>query len=204
MKRIKISVLVGTMLVLCAALSMGCLQEETDIDELARLNAIENRTWQEEQRWNELRFEILYPSEGEGVSTEVPTFVPLSERDVAKYNFEWFTTDYIGKYSEAPSGYTYAIVTYRIKNDGYNTISTSPSFWKFSANGIVFDHDSKSYSDSVSTINVDVYNGGDITDTIVYLIPDNVDSAAFYYNPWYGDDTIYRDLTLEVEDFEWK
>lgn len=203
MKRTKIIVLIVAMLVLCTALSMGCLEEEEAYtEEFERLNAIEDRTWQEEQRWNELRFEILFPSEGERVDTEVPTPVPLSNRSVAKYNWEWVSCDTIGHFN-APRGYTYAIVTYRVKNDGYNTISTSPNFWKFSANGIVFDHDSKSYSDSINTINVDVYTGGDVTDNIVYLIPDNIDSAAFYYDPWYGDDTIYKDLTLEVEDFEW-
>ena len=31
--------------------------------ELAELDLIENRTWQEEQRWNELKFELLYPRE---------------------------------------------------------------------------------------------------------------------------------------------
>lgn len=103
MKRTNINVLIVVMLLLCATLGMGCLEEGTDIDELARLNAIENRTWQEEQRWNELRFEILFPNkESPGIDIPVKE-IPELEVEVTRV----YTKD---------TGYT--TVVYSIENTG--------------------------------------------------------------------------------------
>ena len=77
MKGTRIKALIVTMLLLCVALSIGCTDKPLDTPasvftgvpteeytiEFKELNAIENRTWQEEQRWNELKFEMIYPSE---------------------------------------------------------------------------------------------------------------------------------------------
>lgn len=128
--------------------------------------------------------------------TPAPTTIPISDQAVAKYDYKWHTTKYIGDYSKAPLGYTYAVFTYRIKNDGYNTIYTSPVYWEFSANGITYTYDSVSHSDEINTISVEVNNGGDVTNKIVFLIPNNIDGGAFYYDSWYGDSTIYRDNSL--------
>ena len=128
--------------------------------------------------------------------------IPLSDRDVAKYNFRGVTTNYIGEYFEAPDGYKYLIITYRIKNDGYDIISTSGFYWEYFANGIVYDYDSVSFDESINHMSVDILNGGDITNNIVFLIPDDVTSGKFYYTKW--DYNLYRDKTLPVREFEYK
>lgn len=136
--------------------------------------------------------------------TEIPTSIPLSERSVAKYDFEWSSYHTID-YSTAPTGYKYAVVTYRVKNDGYNVISTNPHYWAFYANGVTYSYDSISHSDLVNTLSVDVSHGGDITTDIAFLIPNNINSGRLEYKPWYGDDIIYRDNSLisDVEPTPW-
>jgi hypothetical protein len=47
--------------------------------------------------------------------------VPLAAADddgAYKFDWKWYTTDHIGKYSQAPSGDRYVVATIYIKNDG--------------------------------------------------------------------------------------
>ena len=123
MKVTKLNIVATAMLLLCISLSMGCLEDVED----------DTQTY------------IQKP-------TEIPTQVPLSDRSVAKYDFEWYTTDYIGKYHQAPPGYTYAVISYKIQNDGYYTIDISPLYWTFTVNGISYDYCSESFDDSINTM----------------------------------------------------
>lgn len=45
-------------------------------------------------------------------------------------------------------------------------------------------------------MNVDVNHGGDITNKIVFLIPDDIDSGRLAYEPWYDDEIVYMDNSL--------
>ena len=137
------------------------------------------------------------PSETVIKPAAVPTAIPTVDVGIVTYNFEWYSTNGIS-YWDAPKGYKYAVVTYRVKNDGPGMISTSPVFWEFMADGIVYGYDSVSHSDKINTVSVDVYNGGDITTDIVFLVQDDVTHGNLVYSPLYGGDTIRRDLSLSI------
>lgn len=127
--------------------------------------------------------------------------ITISDRDVAKYDFKWGTTNSIS-YFDAPQGYTYAIVTYRFKNDGYEEFSTSPIYWKFIADGVSYDYNSYSHLDEINCMNVIVGHGGDITTKIVFLVPNTVNSGSLVYESWVYDGDIYIDHSLIIDSSE--
>lgn len=117
------------------------------------------------------------------------TIVPISEQNVAKYDFEWYTTDHIGEYHTAPYGYTYAVVTYKIQNNGHYTIDISPLYWTFTVNGISYDYCSESYDDSINTMSAKISPGSSFTNKIAFIIHDGGSRGALKYeSPWYNDE----------------
>lgn len=127
--------------------------------------------------------------------------IPMSNRDIAKFNFHGETTNFIDEYFYKPCGYKYLVITYRIKNDGYNIIPTSGAYWKLRANCIDYSYSSATYDESINHIEISVLNGGDITNKIVFLIPNDVTSVTFY--PMFNDDNILivRDKTLLIPGY---
>jgi hypothetical protein len=127
--------------------------------------------------------------------------IPMSNRDIAKFNFHAETVNSIGEYFYVPHGYKYLVITYRIKNDGYNVIPTSGAYWKLRANRIYYSYSSATYDESINHIEVSVLNGGDITNKIVFLIPNDVTSVTFC--PMFNDDNILivRDKTLLIPGY---
>lgn len=142
--------------------------------------------------------EQTYVQEPTEEQTEVPTLVPISDRNVAKYDFEWYSSDYIGKYSEAPPGYTYAVVSYKIKNDGYSIIDNSPLYWTFIVNGISYDYCSESYDDSINTMSAKIGPGSVFTNKIAFIIHDGGSKGRLKYtSPWFNDEvTLFLDNSL--------
>lgn len=116
------------------------------------------------------------------------------EQDVSKYNFKWDIGSRIGEYHKAPSGYTYAVVSYTIQNDGPSAISTNPFYWGFKADGILYSYDSSSYSDEINHMTVDISPGGTFSNKIVFIVPEDTTEGGLVYR---GREMV-RDRILEV------
>jgi hypothetical protein len=113
--------------------------------------------------------------------------IPMSNRDIAKFNFHAETVNSIGEYFYVPHG--------------YNVIPTSGAYWKLRANRIYYSYSSATYDESINHIEVSVLNGGDVTNKIVFLIPNDVTSVTFC--PMFNDDNILivRDKTLLIPGY---
>lgn len=131
-------------------------------------------------------------------STSPPSTVIVSSTEstqstyVCYWDWKFGTTDSIG-YDTAPAGYTYAIVTLYLQNDGPKTVSTNPWNWELWANGITYRHDSNTYSEYVNHQTVDVRNGGEIVTQMVFLIQGDVTSASLIYDNYHDLDMVQID-----------
>jgi len=120
----------------------------------------------------------------------VETINEVPNTDVCYWDWDFTATHYIGKYSEAPSGYVYAIAEVYIKNDASRSISTNAWNWCLIADGIQYQHDSNTYSDSINHVTVDIGRGGEMTTKMVFLIPESVTSASLMYNSYGGPEMV--------------
>lgn len=130
------------------------------------------------------------------------TAIPPSDRDVAEYNYKWITTNSIENF-DVEEGQVYAIVTYRVKNNGYNTISTNPDYWIIDSFGTLHNHSKLTGLNIFNSTKTNMEHGEDITNDILFVIPENFGLISFEYKPLQGDKTILRNTSLYVRDFEW-
>lgn len=103
--------------------------------------------------------------------------------EYCEYDMTWFKQKSIG-YQTAPSGYTYAVCTLYVKNYADKPISTYVGDWKFVANGVIYDHDSVTYSDVISYNSVDVTRGGEFETQFVYMISDTISNGYLVYDEY--------------------
>lgn len=99
------------------------------------------------------------------------------------------------------SNYIFAIVTIKLVNNGYVSISTNPFSWDYQLNGVNYEHSSVSYSKLFNQQTVTVNEGGTGTTEQVYEVP-NIETGATIVcvDPWVSDkpDYAYRDSSISV------
>ena len=66
-----------------------------------------------------------------------------------------------------------------MKNNGYDKVSSSPIWFNLITNNISYSSDSTSYVVSDKLESVDILNGGTLTGSLVFQIPQSVSSAPF-------------------------
>lgn len=119
---------------------------------------------------------------------------PIPSENVCEYDFKVDRKENIGTYHEAPTGYVYAIVTLRLKNNADQSVSTNPYFWKFIADGVEYSYDAVSYTDTIGHQTVEVHKGGDFTTKIVFIIDDDVSGGYIEYE--WVEPTLIRNRAL--------
>lgn len=103
--------------------------------------------------------------------------------DVFDYtNWSFYTTDHVGMYQKAPTGYIYYVVTVQINNTGTQTYSTNPNYWPLSADGIIYDADSTTYDEAINHQTVTVAPGGNFETQFVYVVKGNPAELTLTYN----------------------
>jgi len=98
------------------------------------------------------------------------------------WDWEFFTSDVVS-YSEAPNGYTFAVCKVYLQNNGTVPVSTSPVYWDFMSNGIIYNYDSATFYDVVGHNSVDITYGGEFETRFVYLVRDDVTNGKLIYSP---------------------
>lgn len=107
----------------------------------------------------------------------------LQGEDVFDYtNWSFYTTDHVGMYQKAPTGYIYYVVTVQINNTGTQTYSTNPNYWPLSADGIIYDADSTTYDETINHQTVTVAPGGNFETKFVYVVKGNPAKLTLTYN----------------------
>jgi hypothetical protein len=103
-----------------------------------------------------------------------------------KFDWQWYTTDHIGEYSKAPSGYSYVVATIYIKNDGIKLISTNPFYWSLIVDGIKYIPDAATYDSPLHHQNVNVMTGGETETSIVFLVKGKPHMVKLKYDELLG------------------
>jgi hypothetical protein len=102
-------------------------------------------------------------------------------------NWDWtfFTTKTID-YSTAPVGYTYAVCTVYLQNNATDIVSTNPWNWALVVDGVAYDHDSVTYSESIAHNTVDVGYGGEFETRFVFQVQDDTQNGILVYTGYNG------------------
>jgi hypothetical protein len=119
------------------------------------------------------------------VSTTINTpavTVTTEDDEVCYFDWNYFTTSTLGEYYTAPSGYKYAIVQIYLKNEADQTVSTNLYSWAFTVDGIQYNHDSSTYSDTINHQTVDVAKGGETENKFVYVVKGDPKEAFLRYH----------------------
>lgn len=122
------------------------------------------------------------------VSHTIPSVPVIQETDVCDYDWTFQTTQYIGDYHIAPVGYSYAVVSIYLKNNGDKSISTNPYYWNFVANGIKYTANPATYDSSIRHQTVEVGKGGEMETQIVYIVKGVPTAATLEFNGLSGPD----------------
>jgi hypothetical protein len=137
---------------------------------------------------------LAQPASGSPQTVETPKTV-ATEQPVKEGMSKYITVDSVlTKRIDnfvAPAGYQYAIITLDINNTGTETISTNPFFWEFTADGVIYQADLATFSDSIHTQSVDVGPGGHVVTKLVYLVPDTIERGKPYDLKYTGPTTRY-------------
>ncbi|MDD2613911.1 MAG: DUF4352 domain-containing protein [Methanosarcina sp.] len=115
--------------------------------------------------------------------------VDTDTQDACLFDWNYYTTSSLGEYYKAPQGYNYAVVTIYLKNNADSTISTNPWSWKLIADGIKYNHDSSSYSEHINTQVVDVGKGGEMENSMVFIVKGTPAEATLEYTG-FGPDLV--------------
>ncbi|MGB9938430.1 DUF4352 domain-containing protein [Methanosarcina sp.] len=95
--------------------------------------------------------------------------------------WEYYVTDQIGSYYIAPAGKHYYVVTIHVDNQGTATYNTNPYYWSLTADGITYDPDTATFSESIDSKTVDVGPGGKIDVQYAYLVDGTPKDLALNY-----------------------
>lgn len=97
----------------------------------------------------------------------------------AKKEYVVVTLDSIGAAYRPDSGKVFLEVNMTIKNNGYDSFSTSPFYFYAIADNVKYDYDWRSDLETV-----DVLNGGTFKGTLVFQIPSTAESITIGYESW--------------------
>ncbi|HJH30098.1 MAG TPA: DUF4352 domain-containing protein [Methanosarcinaceae archaeon] len=146
--------LVVIVIVLVALIAVGCTGPKTDVTEKPKTYVTE-----------EPKTDV----------TEEP------KTNVCEWDWTFYTTNNIGRYYSAPSGYTYAIVSIYLNNKASRSVSTNAYNWEMTANSVTHYHDTTTYADEINHQSVDVKQGGSFKTNMVFLVTDETTQASLRY-----------------------
>lgn len=126
---------------------------------------------------------------GNSIENAAQENVDTDTQDACLFDWKYYTTSSIGEYYKAPQGYNYAVVTIYLKNNADSTISTNPWSWTLIADGIEYNHDSSSYSEYINTQSVEVGKGGEMENTMVFIVKGTPVEATLEYTA-FGPDLV--------------
>lgn len=111
--------------------------------------------------------------------------------DPTLYSCNWDWKLYLVRtidYSTAPSGYVFAVCDVYIQNNDTKTISTNPWNWALVADGVAYDHDPVTYSDTISHNTVDIGLHGEFETHFVFLVKDTIQTGSLLYTGYNSPD----------------
>lgn len=117
--------------------------------------------------------------------------VPTVDSKQITISYKTTTTDKIGEYSVAPEGKVFLIVTMTIENNGYPELNTNPNYFNVMINNIKYTYDTVTYSLSDKLDTVDIMNGGTLTGSIAFTIPDGTREFQLKY------DMVFKDYNIK-------
>lgn len=117
-----------------------------------------------------------------GTSGESAPAPPPDKTIVIKYSC--ITTDQIGEWFHADSGYTYLVISLDIRNTGYDSFGTNPFYFSVIVNDVRYDTTWVGLDDELKM--VDLLDGGKISGKLAFEVPEEVTSTGYQleYQAW--------------------